>query len=117
MPPTSAAMPAGPSFAALLERGPAMRWFAILLLMSVCACDKKADAPARQQTKVAAGNGAATPMVAAQPAAMEKMIPVPKDKAQLNRMLAMGYTVHEDHMHPPGVKECAFDKAGGSVIQ
>jgi hypothetical protein len=48
---------------------------------------------------------------------MERMIPVPKEQAQLQRMLAMGYTVHEDHMHPPGVKECAFDKAGGSVVQ
>jgi hypothetical protein len=32
-------------------------------------------------------------------------------------MLAMGYTVHDDHMHPPGVKECPLDKEGGSVVQ
>lgn len=44
------------------------------------------------------------------------MIPVPADKAQLERMLAMGYTVHEDHMHAPGVKECPFNM-GGSVVQ
>jgi hypothetical protein len=57
------------------------------------------------------------PTAGAKPVAMAKMIPIPKDKAQLDRMLAMGYTVHEDHMHPPGVKECAFDKGAGSVIQ
>jgi hypothetical protein len=49
-------------------------------------------------------------------AAQAAMIPVPTDKAQLERMLAMGYTVHEDHMHAPGVKECPFNM-GGSVVQ
>jgi hypothetical protein len=44
------------------------------------------------------------------------MLVVPKDKSQLQRMLAMGYTVHEDHMHPPGVKECPFNM-GGSIVQ
>ena len=48
--------------------------------------------------------------------AQAAMIPVPTDKAQLERVLAMGYTVHEDHMHAPGVKECPFNM-GGSVVQ
>ena len=95
-----------------------MRWFAILLLFSLAACGRQADPPApKQAAKPAATVPAAKSTPSAMPAAMEKMIPVPKNKAQLDRMLAMGYTVHEDHMHPPGVKECAFDKAGGSVIQ
>ena len=34
------------------------------------------------------------------------MIPIPKDQAQLKRLLAMGYTVHEDHLHAPGVTSC-----------
>jgi hypothetical protein len=46
-----------------------------------------------------------------------KLIPIPKDKAQLARLVSMGYTVHENHMHPPGVKSCPFDKKGGSVIE
>jgi hypothetical protein len=45
------------------------------------------------------------------------LIPIPKDKAQLDRLLAMGYTIHENHMHPPGVKECPFDKNGGGVVE
>jgi len=44
-------------------------------------------------------------------------IAIPKDKEQLDRLLAMGYTVHNDHMHPPGVRECPLDKAGASVVQ
>jgi hypothetical protein len=94
-----------------------MRRFAIFLLFGLAACGKQADPAAPPEVAKSAARPAAQPAPGAMPAAMEKMIPVPKDKAQLNRMLAMGYTVHEDHMHPPGVKECAFDKAGGSVIQ
>lgn len=95
-----------------------MRRFAILLLFGLGACGKDADPSAAQQAdKPRASMPAANSAPGAMPAAMEKMIPVPKDKAQLDRMLAMGYTVHEDHMHPPGVKECAFDRGGGSVIQ
>jgi hypothetical protein len=44
------------------------------------------------------------------------MLSVPADKQQLERLLAMGYTVHDDHLHPPGVKECPFDM-GGSVVE
>jgi len=46
-----------------------------------------------------------------------KLIPIPKDKAQLSRLVSMGYTVHKDHMHPPGVKSCPFDRNGGSLIE
>jgi tRNA G26 N,N-dimethylase Trm1 len=44
------------------------------------------------------------------------MMEIPADKRQLERLLAMGYSVHENHMHPPGVKNCPFDM-GGSVVQ
>lgn len=94
-----------------------MRRFAMLFLFILEACGKQAGPARDQQVGKPADATSALPTIAPKPAAMERMIPVPKDKAQLNRMLAMGYTVHEDHMHPPGVKECAFDKAGGSVVQ
>jgi hypothetical protein len=53
-------------------------------------------------------------MIAA--AAKAGVIPIPRDKAQLGRLLAMGYKIHEDHLHPPGMKECPFNM-GGSVVQ
>lgn len=91
-----------------------MKRFAILLIFGLCACGRQAD----QKTQPPAKPVAVATAVAAQPmTTMSAKISIPKDKAQLNRLLAMGYTVHEDHMHPPGVKECAFDKRGGSVIQ
>ena len=93
-----------------------MKRFALVLAISLGACGKGA-APPVQAPKASAPATSAMPTMASKPTAMERMIPVPADKAQLKRMLTMGYTVHEDHMHPPGVKECAFDKAGGSVVQ
>ena len=95
-----------------------MRKFAILLLFATCACGKQAERQVQQSSKASAITGAAaaeSAMPGKTSAAM--LIAVPKDKAQLDRLLAMGYTVHKDHMHPPGVKECPLDKAGGSVVQ
>ena len=96
-----------------------MKLLPILVLLGVAACGKEAD-PAAQQppTQPAAVTPAASqPKVDGKPAmAQAAMIPVPADKAQLERMLTMGYTVHEDHLHSPGVKECPFNM-GGSVVQ
>jgi len=93
-----------------------MKRIALVLAFSLTACGKDA-APPVQTPKASAPATSAMPTMASKPKTMERMIPVPTDKAQLKRMLALGYTVHEDHMHPPGVNECAFDKAGGSVVQ
>ena len=92
--------------------------FAILLLMGLTACGRQADQQPQQRAKAPTTSAAAaqSAMPAKTSAAM-RFIAVPKDKAQLDRLLAMGYTVHNDHMHPPGVKECPLDKAGASVVQ
>jgi hypothetical protein len=96
-----------------------MKWFAIILLLVVSACGNRIDPKPRQDLPK---ETAAVKVLAAQSAMAGKgvemhLIPIPKDKAQLDRLLAMGYTIHEDHMHPPGVKECPFDKTGGGVVE
>lgn len=93
-----------------------MKWFTFLLCLGLGACGKSDDSAPKQEVAAPAVATVAGQPSASKAAAMQP-ISVPKDKAQLDRMVAMGYTVHEDHMHPPGVKECALDKAGGSVIQ
>jgi len=94
-----------------------MKGFAILILLVLGACGRQPPSADQRATKKGAITmRAAQSMPSAKPAAMH-FIAVPKDKAQLDRLLAMGYTVHNDHMHPPGVKECPLDKAGGSVVQ
>lgn len=94
-----------------------MKRLAIILLLGGVACAKHADRNAPQgQPKSAALPTAAQSAMPGKAGAEMKLIPIPKDKAQLARLIAMGYTVHQDHMHPPGVKSCPFDKNGGSVI-
>ena len=96
-----------------------MKWIAIVLVLGVAACGKQTDPKTGQ-----APTAAAIPNVPAKQSAMPgkamaemHMIPIPKDKAQLARLIAAGYTIHQNHMHPPGVKSCPFDKAAGSAIE
>jgi hypothetical protein len=92
-----------------------MRLLPVLIVLGLVACGKAPDQKSAQPTAKPAAAAPAAPK--SMPAtAQAAMIPVPTDKAQLDRMLAMGYTVHEDHMHAPGVKECPFNM-GGSVVQ
>lgn len=95
-----------------------MRFLAIMLFVGLVACGKEADQRSAQSVaKPTAASAVAGSMMAGKPGPVNAaMIPVPADKRQLERMLAMGYTVHEDHMHAPGVKECPFNM-GGSVVQ
>ena len=97
-----------------------MKWPTIFLLLGLAACTRHDHQDRAQQRSSKPLALASTPTAQAMPgkAPMEmKLIPIPKDKAQLARLIAMGYTVHRDHMHPPGVKSCPFDKSGGSVIE
>jgi hypothetical protein len=81
-------------------KGPAMNK-SLCLLLALAACS--------QQNHDRTAERKASPPPALLPAKMSKaalMIPIPKDPAQLKRLLAMGYTVHEDHLHAPGVTSC-----------
>ena len=73
----------------------------IFLLLALAACSQQRHEQTSQR------QGARAPAIL--PAKVSKaalMIPIPKDQAQLKRLLAMGYTVHEDHLHAPGVTSC-----------
>jgi hypothetical protein len=74
---------------------------AALLLVAACGQQKKEPtAPTARVTP------AALPAKSAPQSKMALWIPIPKDKAQLQRLLAMGYKIHEDHLHAPGVTGC-----------
>ena len=91
-----------------------MRGLMTLLALGLAACGQEE-----------AGDGAATPIVAAsgpQSTVAGKRAPtkaallaVPKDEAELQRMIDLGYTTHDDHLHPPGAKECPL--MGGDMVQ
>lgn len=93
----------------------------ILSLLALTACAKQPDKQSAQQLPARAAEGpsiaAAQSPMPAKAGGQMKEIPIPKDKAQLARLVSIGYTIHEDHMHPPGVKSCPLDKNGGSVVE
>lgn len=92
-----------------------MRRIAILLVLGMPACGQQPSDQATRQQPTAA-MAPQSKMAAASAAAKASVLPIPEDKQQLQRLLAMGYVVHEDHLHPPGMKECPFSM-GGSVVQ
>ena len=97
-----------------------MRGCAVVLAMGLCACSEAEREPQRSPAEVAAPS-AAVPMgpqskIAGKTAPTKAaLLEVPDDKQQLDRLLAMGYTVHDEHLHSPGTKECPFDMGGGVV--
>ena len=96
-----------------------MKHFVIFALLTLAACGKQSELSHPPAAKGPSSPPAAAPAQSAMPAkgAEMKLIAIPKDKAQLARLVSLGYTIHNDHMHPPGVKSCPFDKKGGSVIE
>lgn len=44
------------------------------------------------------------------------VIPMPREQAELDRMILAGYTPHADHLHPPGVKTCPLAQGGEAVM-
>jgi hypothetical protein len=96
-----------------------MRNVTIVLLVGLAACDRQHGGhAARTSTEPVplARVGAPQSTMPGKAAGEMKLIPIPKDRAQLARLVALGYTVHQNHLHPPGVKSCPFDKNEGSVI-
>jgi len=93
-----------------------MRLLSIIIFLALASCGQAGEQRSAQRSPQPPPPAPAASMTSTPNVAQAAMIPVPTDKAQLERMLAMGYTVHEDHMHAPGVKECPFNM-GGSVVQ
>lgn len=84
-----------------------MRVVVIMPLVLGAACSQE---PNPAQSRAAS---AAPPLIAvsAQPGAQpvegqSAMRSVPTDPVALRKLQAMGYTVHDDHLHAPGVAAC-----------
>lgn len=90
-----------------------MRPILMLMALAVSACGgdrnekEPSPAPAITETAIPADNHRSQP---------PKVIPMPKDQAQLDRMILAGYTPHSDHLHPPGVKSCPLAQGGEAVM-
>lgn len=75
----------------------------IALLLLLAACREENE----DQTRLASPAApAALPASAAPQSKAAQWIAIPKDKGQVERLIAMGYKIHEDHLHAPGVNGC-----------
>lgn len=73
---------------------------AAFLLLAACS-EQKSEQPTAAPTSPA-------PVLPATDAQSQAalMLPLPTDGAELDRLLAMGYQAHDDHLHAPGVTAC-----------
>lgn len=75
-----------------------------MLLLAACSQHRQPHAPQSSHHSEPVAIAAAMPSSGQSKTPL--WIPIPKDKAQLQRLLAMGYKIHEDHLHAPGVTSC-----------
>lgn len=45
-----------------------------------------------------------------------QLIPLPKDQAEVDRLILLGYTPHTDHLHLPGVESCPMSGGNEAVM-
>ena len=88
-------------------KGSVMERLALLIALGACSCEREA----REKTAMPAPAAPDTALSTQAPASqIAKVVPLPKDQAQLDRMILAGYTPHADHLHPPGVNECPLTR-------
>jgi hypothetical protein len=77
----------------------------VVLALGACGVERQPDG---QAAASAAGSSAVEVPAAAKAARAQSspLMAMPDDPAALKRLEAMGYTVHEDHLHAPGVTSC-----------
>jgi hypothetical protein len=78
----------------------------VVLALLLAGCSQDRQPQARHSNAVSKPLAVAAAMPTAGQSKTPLWIPIPKDKAQLQRLLAMGYKIHEDHLHAPGVTSC-----------
>lgn len=83
----------------------------LMIALVASGCDTKPEeaavSPAASEAVLPTGTRQSQP---------PKVIPLPQDKLELDRMILAGYTPHADHLHPPGVKSCPIAQGGEAVM-
>lgn len=85
----------------------------LLITLAAASCDTEPQSDAATPPSAATQEVLPTDGRQTQP---PKVVPMPKDQADLDRMILAGYTPHDDHLHPPGVKACPLAQTGDAVM-
>lgn len=90
----------------------------ILLALTLAACGRSPEPAAKSAEADRAAAAEALNVVEGNVARSKipAVVPLPKDQAELDRMILAGYTPHADHLHSPGVNECPLTKGTDAVM-
>ena len=90
-----------------------MKRLVLMIALAASACNEEPQRNAAASTPVATNV-----VLPAQPRQSQppKVIPMPKEQAELDRMILAGFTPHSDHLHPPGVKKCPIAQGSEAVM-
>ena len=89
-----------------------MKYLLILAALTACSCD-------RQTQRDAAAPSPPPPKATMAPApasSAASVVPMPKDQAELDRLILAGYTPHGTHLDPPGAKGCPLAQGNKAVM-
>jgi hypothetical protein len=89
-----------------------MRRSLLILALLTAGCDRQ---PEKAKTNPAP-NPVAIPQLDGPQSKIPAVVPMPKDQAELDRMILAGYTPHGNHLHSPGVNECPLAKGNEAVM-
>lgn len=90
-----------------------MQKFVLLIALGACACDRGGRDTAAVPAPAAPDATLSTQARASKPPGV---VPMPKDQAELDRMILAGYTPHANHLHAPGVNECPMAKGSEAIM-
>lgn len=91
-----------------------MKRLGLLLALGAVACGQDAPEDSNPAPTAAAPDlSKIDPTPANRP---PEVLPLPKEQAQLDRMILAGYTPHAGHLHPPGVNSCPLTKGKEAVM-
>jgi hypothetical protein len=94
-------------------KGLEMKGRLVLIALAACACHRQPQENRAAAALAIPENVIPTKAPASKP---PSVVPIPKDKAQLDRMILAGYTPHGNHLHPPGVIECPLAQGSEAVM-
>jgi len=90
-----------------------MKRLVMVIALTLCACERQPKGSTVAPTSAAHDAMVATHVPSSKP---PTGVPMPKDQAELDRMILAGYTPHGSHLHPPGVKECPIAQGSEAVM-
>ena len=85
----------------------------LMIALATSACDRQPQQSAVTPAPASANEVLASQGPTSKPA---EVVPLPKDQAELDRMILAGFTPHGTHMHPPGMKECPLAQGSEAVM-